>query len=278
MKCCDVMDILRFLGTGTEVFVWFDNSGFPFPTFFQFYEDNQVAFTGLAFGAGLTYIQATDIRAIRVSEPIPVCDELCDTVKRNGCRNDRVDDCLCCNPMSILKRLPPDSSVSVWFDSSQFQQTTFKFLCGNMAVFSGGSLDGGYTYIKASDIRAITTSVAPNCTSDCKSDCDERKCRKNRKEENCCYPMSVLNQISQGATVSVWFDSSGSQFGSFRPTLFHCIENDMSIFTGGAFGAGYTYIKSCDIRAIQIGTGTIVPTAANEEAKISIANLVEGKE
>lgn len=57
--------------------------------------------------------------------------------------------------MEILFRLSPGTAVAVWFDSSGFRPTFFQFLRDDEAAFSGGSLDGGLTYIKADDIRAL---------------------------------------------------------------------------------------------------------------------------
>lgn len=57
--------------------------------------------------------------------------------------------------IEILRRLSPGAPVSVWFDSSGFRPTSFQFLRDDEATFSGGSLDGGLTYIKADDIRAL---------------------------------------------------------------------------------------------------------------------------
>ena len=60
-----VMSILCRLAPGSPVSVWFDNSGF-LATYFQFFNDHQVAFSGGALGGGLTYINVYDIRAIKV--------------------------------------------------------------------------------------------------------------------------------------------------------------------------------------------------------------------
>lgn len=57
--------ILRRLSPGTRVSVWFDGSGFM-PTFFQFLVHDEAAFSGGSLGRGLTYIKASDIRALRV--------------------------------------------------------------------------------------------------------------------------------------------------------------------------------------------------------------------
>lgn len=61
--------------------------------------------------------------------------------------------------IAILRRLSPGTPVSVWFDDSGFRPTFFQFLVDNEAAFSGGSLDGGLTYIKATDIRALRVGV-----------------------------------------------------------------------------------------------------------------------
>ncbi|KPV45123.1 hypothetical protein [Alicyclobacillus ferrooxydans] len=60
----DVMSILRTLTPGSPVSVWFSNSNF-LDTNFQFYKDNQVAFSGGDL-SGLTYINVGQIKAIRV--------------------------------------------------------------------------------------------------------------------------------------------------------------------------------------------------------------------
>lgn len=57
--------------------------------------------------------------------------------------------------MEILRRLSPGTRVSVWFDSSGFRPTTFQFFRDDEVAFSGGAFDGGLTYVKADDIRAI---------------------------------------------------------------------------------------------------------------------------
>lgn len=61
--------------------------------------------------------------------------------------------------MRILCRLAPGTRVSVWFDTSGFLTTTFQFIVDDEVAFSGGALDGGLTYVKASDIRAIRVGV-----------------------------------------------------------------------------------------------------------------------
>lgn len=60
-----VMAILFRLAPGTPVSIWFDDSGFK-ATFFQFFVDDEAAFSGGALDGGLTYINARDIRAIKV--------------------------------------------------------------------------------------------------------------------------------------------------------------------------------------------------------------------
>ncbi|WAH38452.1 hypothetical protein [Alicyclobacillus dauci] len=57
--------------------------------------------------------------------------------------------------IEILRRLAPGSTVRVWFDNSGFITTTFQFIRDDEVAFSGGGFDGGLTYVKASDIRAI---------------------------------------------------------------------------------------------------------------------------
>lgn len=61
--------------------------------------------------------------------------------------------------LAILRRLSPGTAVSVWFDDSGFRPTFFQFFVDNEVAFSGGSLDGGLTYIKANDIRALRVGV-----------------------------------------------------------------------------------------------------------------------
>ncbi|MCF8568306.1 hypothetical protein LLE49_26650 [Alicyclobacillus tolerans] len=65
MSYYSTMVILHHLAPGTPVSVWFDNSGF-LATYFQFFVDNEVAFSGGALNGGLTYVNARDIRAIKV--------------------------------------------------------------------------------------------------------------------------------------------------------------------------------------------------------------------
>jgi hypothetical protein len=129
-----------------------------------------------------------------------------------------------------------------------------------MAIFSGAF--GGTLYVKASDILALTTARAPNC-SDNECECEERNCKKNRNIEMCCNPMSILRMLNTGAIVRVWFDSS-----NFRTTSFQCIEDNMAVFTGGEFDGGFTYIKACNIKAIQIGTGLLLTSNEDTEAAI----------
>ncbi len=57
--------------------------------------------------------------------------------------------------LAILNQLAPGSVVQVWFDSSGFLPTYFQFFNGTSAAFSGGALDGGLTYLNASQILAI---------------------------------------------------------------------------------------------------------------------------
>lgn len=59
------------------------------------------------------------------------------------------------NTIAILHRLSPGTPVRVWFDTSGFLTTTFQFFVDDEVAFSGGALDGGLTYVKASDIRAL---------------------------------------------------------------------------------------------------------------------------
>jgi hypothetical protein len=272
MACCDVIDILRTLRSGTRVNVWFDTPTFPGPPFttvFQFFNDNEAAFTGGSFDGGLTYIQATDIQAIAVidvNQPPLDCGEGCE-FNRRECKKNR-NDCFCCDPMTILSKLSRETPVTIWFGNSNFIPATFQFLCGNMAVFSGSTF-GQTLYVKVSDIIALTTSRAPSCsTDDGECECEEHKCRKNRDDVVCCNPMAVLGTINPGATVNVWFDAS-----NFRPGVFQCIEDNMAVFTGGSFPGGFTYIKACDIRGIQVGVGLLLSTSEDKGASTGEENV-----
>ncbi|QSO47868.1 hypothetical protein [Alicyclobacillus mengziensis] len=61
----NAMAILFHLSPGSPVSIWFDNSGF-IATYFQFANDHQAAFSGGGLDGGLTYINISDLRAIKV--------------------------------------------------------------------------------------------------------------------------------------------------------------------------------------------------------------------
>lgn len=65
-----------------------------------------------------------------------------------------------CNTVDVLQRISPGTPVDIWFDDSGFRRTSSQFLADNQAAFSGGSLDGGLTYINPSDIRAVRIGVS----------------------------------------------------------------------------------------------------------------------
>ncbi len=59
------LSILNHLAPGSSVSIWFDHSGF-LPTYFQFMNSGQAAFSGGALNGGLTYVNVSQILAIKV--------------------------------------------------------------------------------------------------------------------------------------------------------------------------------------------------------------------
>lgn len=57
--------VLKNLAPGSPVSVWFDDSGF-ISTYFQFMSDGQAAFSGGGLNGGLTYLNLSQIVAVKV--------------------------------------------------------------------------------------------------------------------------------------------------------------------------------------------------------------------
>ena len=63
--------------------------------------------------------------------------------------------------MQIMRDLAPGTPVEIWFDDSGFIATVFQFTTDDAAVFSGGALDGGLTYVLLSAIVAVKIGDVP---------------------------------------------------------------------------------------------------------------------
>jgi|GEM_PF-5858633 len=255
MRCRSLVWLLNRLGTGTDVSIWFDASGF-LATTYQFALDDESVFSGGALGGGLTYVRGNDILAVGLPAPWA-----------GGGPSPAPDaDPLCPAAMRILGQLAPGTAVSFWLDASGFVSTTFSFAFDNVVAFSGGAFSGfSRVYVRADAIVALrvgtgTVASSPIAPAGARSADGAVGGVWGRPSHG--YGggddavMAILRELAPGTAVSVWFDNSG-----YLTAAFQALADNEAVFTGGDLDGGVTYIKASSILSVRVG-GDATPDAS----------------